>query len=43
VTIGFTQTLSISLLDLNGHGTTLFKRPDGSTGAMSFEPTHVEA
>ncbi len=43
VTIGFTQTLSISLLDLNGHGTTLFKRPDGSTGAMSFEPTHIEA
>jgi hypothetical protein len=43
VSIGFTQTLSISLLDLNGHGTTLFKRPDGSTGAMSFEQTHVEA
>ncbi|HEY3597941.1 MAG TPA: hypothetical protein VGL08_10585 [Paraburkholderia sp.] len=43
VTIGFTQTLSISLLDLNGHGTTLFKRTDGSTGSMTFEPTHVEA
>jgi hypothetical protein len=43
VEIGFSQTLSISLLDLNGHGTTLFKRPDGSTGMMSFEPTHVEA
>lgn len=42
VTIGFTQTLSISLRDLKGHGATLFKRPDGSTGAMSFEPTHVE-
>ncbi|WP_233831810.1 hypothetical protein [Paraburkholderia sp. ZP32-5] len=43
VTIGFTQALSISLLDLNGHGTTLFKRPDGDTAAMSFEPTHIEA
>jgi hypothetical protein len=43
VTIGFTQTLSISLLDLNGHGTTMFRRPDGNTGAMSFEPTHVVA
>jgi hypothetical protein len=43
VTIGFTQTLSISLLDLNGHGTTIFRRPDGNTGAMSFEPTHVVA
>ncbi|CAB3747307.1 hypothetical protein [Paraburkholderia humisilvae] len=42
VSIGFTQTLSIALHDLTGHGTTLFKRPDGSTGAMSFEPTHVE-
>ena len=43
VTVGFTQTLSISLLDLNGHGTSLFRRPDGNTGAMSFEPTHVVA
>jgi hypothetical protein len=43
VSIGFTQTLSISLLDLNGHGTSLFRRPDGNTGAMSFEPTHVVA
>ncbi|WP_459711925.1 hypothetical protein [Paraburkholderia sp. 2C] len=43
VTIGFTQTLSISLLDLSGHGTTIFRRPDGNTGAMSFEPTHVVA
>ncbi|WP_156883784.1 hypothetical protein [Paraburkholderia sp. SOS3] len=43
VTIGFTQAVSISLLDLNGHGTTIFRRPDGNTGAMSFEPTHVVA
>jgi hypothetical protein len=42
-TIGFTQPLSIAMHDLNGHGTTLFKRPDGSTGAMSFEPTNVVA
>jgi hypothetical protein len=42
-TIGFTQPTSIALLDLSGHGTTLFRRPDGSTGAMSFEPVHVEA
>jgi hypothetical protein len=42
-TIGFTQPMSIAFHDLSGHGTTLFRRPDGSTGAMSFEPLHVEA
>ncbi|WP_233829520.1 hypothetical protein [Paraburkholderia sp. ZP32-5] len=42
-TIGFTQPMSVAFHDLSGHGTTLFKRPDGSTGAMSFEPLHVEA
>lgn len=42
-TIGFTQPMSVAMHDLNGHGATLFKRPDGSTGAMSFEPTSVEA
>jgi|GEM_PF-5892220 len=42
-TIGFTQPLSVVFHDLGGHGTTLFRRPDGSTGAMSFEPLHVEA
>jgi hypothetical protein len=42
-TIGYTQPMSVAFHDLSGHGTTLFKRPDGSTGAMSFEPLHVEA
>jgi hypothetical protein len=41
--IGFMQPLSVAMHDLKGHGTTLFKRPDGSTGAMSFEPTNVQA
>ncbi|WP_144156483.1 hypothetical protein [Paraburkholderia sp. BCC1885] len=42
VTIGFTQPLSIAKNNLNGHGTILFKRPDGSTGAMSLTPTSIE-
>jgi hypothetical protein len=43
VKIGFRQPLSIARHNLNGYGTTLFKRADGSTGAMSFEPTNIAA
>jgi hypothetical protein len=43
VSIGFVQTLSIQQLDLNGYGSTLYQRPDGSLGKISTQPTHVTA
>ena len=43
VTVGFTQPLSIASHGANGNRATLFKRPDGSTGAVSFGPMKVEA
>lgn len=43
VTVGFTQPLSIASHGVNGDRATLFKRPDGSTGVVSFGPVNVEA
>ena len=43
VLIGITQTISLQQLDLNGYGDTLYKRPDGSLGKISTQPTHVTA
>ncbi|HEY4350611.1 MAG TPA: hypothetical protein VGN31_05255 [Paraburkholderia sp.] len=43
VTVGFTQPLSIASHSVNGHRAALFRRADGSTGAVSFSPTNVEA
>src|ERR1700684_2298767 len=34
VKLGFSQILSVQQLDATGHGTTVFKRPDGSIGVM---------
>jgi hypothetical protein len=42
-TLGFTQPLSIASHGVAGDRATLFKRPDGSTGAVSFGPVNVEA
>ncbi|MFC0398021.1 hypothetical protein [Paraburkholderia rhizosphaerae] len=43
VTVGFTQPLSIASHGENGNRAALFKRPDGSTGVVSFSPVNVEA
>jgi hypothetical protein len=41
--IGVSQTVSISQTDRTGHGTTLYKRPDGSLGKFTTTPTTVTA
>jgi hypothetical protein len=41
--IGVSQTVSISQTDRNGHGTTLYKRPDGSLGKFTTAPTNLTA
>jgi hypothetical protein len=41
--IGVRQTVSISQTGRNGHGTTLYKRPDGSLGKFTTAPTSLEA
>jgi hypothetical protein len=43
VMLGFTQPVSVTSHGSNGHRATVFKRPDGSTGAVSFSPTKAEA
>jgi len=43
ILVGITQTISLQQLDLNGYGDTLYKRPDGSLGKISTQPTHVTA
>ena len=43
IQFGFTQTTSIQLLDLNGYGSTLYKRPDGSLGQITTQPVHESA
>ncbi|GAB7522321.1 hypothetical protein PBS_13050 [Paraburkholderia sp. 2C] len=43
VTVGFTQPLSIASHAVNGDRATLFRRPDGSTGVVSFGPMNIEA
>jgi hypothetical protein len=43
VEIGFTQTISIQLIDLNGYGSTMYARPDGTLGSIVRKPTHVTA
>ncbi|PLZ04047.1 hypothetical protein CY652_03510 [Burkholderia sp. WAC0059] len=43
VVVGFSQALSIQSKDSQGYGTTLYQRPDGTTGAMSFEPLRTAA
>jgi hypothetical protein len=43
VTVGFTQPLSIVSHGVNGDRATLFRRPDGSSGVVSFGPMNVEA
>lgn len=43
VDIGVTQTIALQQLDANGYGNTLYKRPDGSLGLISTQPTHVTA
>jgi hypothetical protein len=43
IQFGFTQTTSIQLLDLNGYGSTLYKRPDGSLGKITTQPVHESA
>jgi len=43
IEIGISQTISLQRLDANGYGDTLYKRPDGSLGKISTQPTHVTA
>jgi len=43
IQFGFTQTTSIQLLDLNGYGSTLYKRPDGSLGKITTQPVRESA
>ncbi|CAB3792236.1 hypothetical protein [Pararobbsia alpina] len=43
IEIGFTQTLSIQIVDQNGYGSTMYARPDGSLGSIVRKPTHVTA
>jgi hypothetical protein len=43
IQFGFTQTTSIQLLDLNGYGSTLYKRPDGSLGKITTQPVNESA
>jgi hypothetical protein len=43
IEIGFTQTISIQIVDLSGYGSTMYARPDGSLGTIVRKPTHVTA
>lgn len=43
VNVGFSQVLSVQQRNLTGHGTTIYKRPDGSVGAITAQPIRVTA
>ncbi|RFU48358.1 hypothetical protein [Paraburkholderia sp. DHOC27] len=43
VSVGFSQVLSVQQLDATGHGTTIFRRPDGTIASMMSQPLHVSA
>lgn len=43
VSVGFTQPLSITSRDEKSNLATLYKRPDGNTGVVSFGPVNIEA
>ncbi|GGF01083.1 hypothetical protein GCM10011611_03340 [Aliidongia dinghuensis] len=43
IEIGVSQTLAVTQTDAQGHGVTLYKRPDGSLGKFATAPTRVTA